>query len=188
MMKIIDSVRENRAKGLAVAIVLCTGALVLFFMKMTQDKLTSKNDLTFIKGRLRDYHFSEGLRSAYYTFRLIESPTQIQVVADFLYLFDDGEFKKLSFGDSITVGLSSTGFERVHDNIQKRVIAYSITKGDKTFLDPAKTISNHNSPWSFVFSIPLFIWGCYLLFLVYKVDAERAQNNSSTNSAGEQIV
>jgi hypothetical protein len=172
-MKLIDRIRKNKIGGLTAGIIICAGSLFLFFKRITQEEIHSKNDLKFVTGQLRDYHFFDGLRGLNYTFRLIGFSRRIQIVADFRYLFNDKEFRKLNYGDSITIGLSKKGHEQLHDNNQGRIIAYSINNSSTFFLDPDKVLKDYNTRWSIYLSLLLFIVGCHLLYVVYKVYHEQ---------------
>lgn len=117
--------------------------------------------------------FFDGFRGLDYTFRLIGFSRRIQIVADFRYLFNDNEFRKLNYGDSIIIGLSKKGYAQLYENGQGRITAYSINNSTNVFLDPNRVIKDYNTPWSIYLSLLLFIGGCHILYVVYKVYHEQ---------------
>lgn len=167
-MRLMDRIRKNRSGWLVFGIVMCAASLVLPFKLITQEKIHSKTDLKFVNGQLNDFLFNIH-RSSNYSFRLVGFPKRIHIDPDYRYLFDENAFTKLNYGDSITVGLSNKGYDHLYGKTRGRVVAYSINNSTSIFLNADKVIKNYNAPWPVYFSALLFIWGCYILYVVYKV-------------------
>ena len=153
--------RRDRGSLIWAGILCLASAVVMLFFYFDKEKIKSKKDITFISGPLQEYKWVDlgGRNGSSLTFTLQNYSNRFKIKADFFPILQTNEFKAISFGDTLTIGIPN-GFAKYLNTPRQPFFVYSITSNDFNYLDLNAAIAKHNS-LLFLFMAGLFAIGGY---------------------------
>jgi hypothetical protein len=166
-------IQKERGSKLIGGFLMLAAAVVFIHHRLTQDVVRTKDDLKFVKGQLDNFRFTRGTRGyRSYDFWLLHHPILYRIDADFLTFFDEDGFRKLNYGDTLTIALSKEKYNQISgqqfQKLPSYILVYSIANDTKTFLDCDKAIQKHNSSFPFYAAVGFFLAGVTMIYLLYR--------------------
>lgn len=152
-------IKRDRGTLLFVGIFFLIAAIVLLFLYFDKVKIKSKDDIAYISGPFEKYSWVSygGRNGSSLTFKLQNYNNVFKIKADFFSILRRDEFKKIPYGDTLTVGIPKS-FMKVLNTQKTPFFVYSIASNRLTYLDLNKVIAKHNSI--------LFIYGAGLFMIL----------------------
>jgi CRISPR/Cas system-associated exonuclease Cas4 (RecB family) len=122
--------------------------LFLLFHQTQRPKVESQKDLTYVKGRIKDYSFeykSGGRAISRQFYILIQGyDCKFQIIADYLPYFQKSEFEsRKEIGDSIRISIPKEDKKKLFEN--EKIIAMSINDKMNIYLSEKDTIAEEKT-------------------------------------------
>lgn len=144
-------------------------ATVVLYFYFSKVNITSKNDIQLISGSFQSYDWVDkgGRNGSSLTFHLTNYNARFKIKADFFSLFKKDSFKRITKGNSLTIGILHNK-TKLLNSPQQTLFVYSISSDDFTYLALDDTIKKHNTNL-FLFATVFFaVLGALLIYFGHR--------------------
>ena len=145
--------------------------LFMLLVILKAPNVNYNNDLTLIKGRIKDYSFTyessgRGMSRKFYIW-VDGYKSKFQIKAAFLPYFYQTKFEQdLAIGDSIEIAIPIEQYKDIF--LGKKVLAYSIESNSRNYLASKDTIADNDETIGLYFGIAFIIIGVCLAYYKLK--------------------
>lgn len=157
---------KQRLMGLKFCIMLfALVAVTIFYIDYNREKFQSINDLAFIRGPFEKYSFTHFGRTADFTLKLHNHINVFRLNTDYVGFMNLDQFKKISRGDIISLGILPSQSLNVNSN--NPIFVYSIWGDNGVYLsarDSARVYNRHLLRYM-AYAFAACAWLSFFLFL-----------------------
>ena len=158
-------VKRDRGSLLFAGISSFIVVFAILFLYFYKEKIKNKEDITFITGPFEEYIWVNlgGRNGSSLTFKLQNYRNRFKIKADFFSILEKEQFKKISNGDTLTIGIPNA-FAKYLNTSKDPFFVYSIASGNCIYLSLNEAIAKHNSPLFLFAALVFALCGCIFIY------------------------